>query len=202
MQGLFGNRGGAGASEQPTNSNSGQNANNGRAGPDERVRQALGGVRARSTTFRTANGNTMSVINIGVPSDHPFANGTSHAGPSGLHNIRVGGIDMPAPQFVVLHRNNGEENSQGGGAPSNNNNNNNTGNGPSAESNAEGSRVGDQIENLVNDLLRSFMNVFDGREFLRMQMQYNDFNPNNFMQNFNSNFASDDLFEMIRRMSE
>ena len=46
------------------------------------------------------------------------------------------------------------------------------------------------------------MDVFSGREFLRMQMQYNEFNPNNFMSNFNSNFASDDLFEMIRRMSE
>ena len=44
--------------------------------------------------------------------------------------------------------------------------------------------------------------MFNGREFLRMQMQYNEFNPNSFMQNFNSNFASDDLFEMIRRISE
>ena len=33
-------------------------------------------------------------------------------------------------------------------------------------------------------------------------MQYSDFNPNSFMNNFNSNFASDNLFEMIRRMSE
>ena len=46
------------------------------------------------------------------------------------------------------------------------------------------------------------MDVFSGREFLRMQMQYSDFNPNSFMNNFNSNFASDDLFEMFRRMSE
>ena len=29
------------------------------------------------------------------------------------------------------------------------------------------------------------MEVFTGREFLRMQMQYSDFNPNNFMNNFN-----------------
>lgn len=33
-------------------------------------------------------------------------------------------------------------------------------------------------------------------------MSYSGFNPNNFMNNFNQNFASDDLFEMIRRMSE
>ena len=46
------------------------------------------------------------------------------------------------------------------------------------------------------------MDVFNSREFLRMQMQYNEFNPNSFMQNFQSNFASDDLFEMIRRVSE
>lgn len=62
--------------------------------------------------------------------------------------------------------------------------------------------MGAQIENLVNDLLRNFMDVFNGREFLRMQMSYSGFNPNNFMNNFNQNFASDDLFEMIRRMSE
>ena len=62
--------------------------------------------------------------------------------------------------------------------------------------------MGSQIESLVNNLLRNFMDVFNGREFLRMQMQYDDFNPNNFMNNYNQNFASDDLFEMIRRMSE
>ena len=62
--------------------------------------------------------------------------------------------------------------------------------------------MGSQIENLVNNLLRNFMDVFNGREFLRMQMQYDDFNPNNFMNNYNQNFASDNIFEMIRRMSE
>ena len=46
------------------------------------------------------------------------------------------------------------------------------------------------------------MDVFNSREFLRMQMSYSGFNPNSFMENFNQNFASDDLFEMIRRMSE
>ena len=46
------------------------------------------------------------------------------------------------------------------------------------------------------------MDVFNDRDFARMQTQYSDFNPNNFMNNFNQNFASDDLFEMIRRVSE
>ena len=46
------------------------------------------------------------------------------------------------------------------------------------------------------------MDVFSGHEFTRMQTQYRDFNPNNFMNNYNSNFASDDLFEMIRQISE
>jgi hypothetical protein len=85
---------------------------------------------------------------------------------------------MPAPQFVIVHRG-GEENKsgaagEGAGAT-----------GPTDPADpAGGSRVGAQIENLVNDLLRNFMQVFSGQEFLRMQMQYNDFNPNNFMQNF------------------
>jgi len=68
----------------------------------------MNGIRARSTTFRTNDGNTISVINIGVPGDHPLADGGSMAGPSGLHNVQVGGISMPAPQFVVVHNRNGE----------------------------------------------------------------------------------------------
>ena len=62
--------------------------------------------------------------------------------------------------------------------------------------------MGEQIESLVNDILRDFMDVFNGRDFMRMQTQYSEFNPNDFMSNFNQNFASDDLFEIIRRMSE
>ena len=38
------------------------------------------------------NGNVVSVINIGVPSEHPLADSGSMAGPSGLHNVQVGGI--------------------------------------------------------------------------------------------------------------
>ena len=62
--------------------------------------------------------------------------------------------------------------------------------------------MGAQIESLVNDILRDFMDVFNSRDFVRMQSHYSDFNPNDFMSNYNQNFASDDLFEMIRRVSE
>ena len=62
--------------------------------------------------------------------------------------------------------------------------------------------MGAQIESLVNDILRDFMDVFNSRDFVRMQSHYSDFSPDNFMNNFNQNFASDDLFEMIRRVSE
>ena len=62
--------------------------------------------------------------------------------------------------------------------------------------------MGADIENLVNGILQDFMGVFSGRDFLSMQTQYSDFNPDSFMSNFNQNFASDDLFEMIRRVSE
>ena len=72
----------------------------------------MGGVRARSTTFRTSNGNIVSVVNIGVPEGHPMADSGSMAGPSGLHNVQVGGIQMPAPQFVVVQRP-GEEGKEG-----------------------------------------------------------------------------------------
>ena len=62
--------------------------------------------------------------------------------------------------------------------------------------------MGAQIESLVNDILRDFMDVFNSRDFVRMQSHYSDFSPDNFMNNYNQNFASDDLFEMIRRVSE
>jgi hypothetical protein len=32
------------------------------------------------------------------------------SGPSGLHNVNIGGISMPAPQFVIMHRGNSEDN--------------------------------------------------------------------------------------------
>jgi len=137
----------------------------------------MGGIRARSTTFRTNNGETVSVINIGVPSDHPLADGNSMAGPSGLHNVQVGGIQMPAPQFMVVH------NQDANGATTNPLSATTQAANPLAG--GTGNEQGVQIESLVNNLLRSFMDVFNGREFLRMQMQYNEFNPNNFMNNFN-----------------
>ena len=62
--------------------------------------------------------------------------------------------------------------------------------------------MGAQIESLVNDILRDFMDVFNSRDFVRMQSHYSDFSPDNFMNNYNQNFASDDLFEMIRRVTE
>lgn len=51
------------------------------------VRETLGGIRARSTTIRANNGNVFSIVNIGVPSDHPLADTSSQLGTSGLNNI-------------------------------------------------------------------------------------------------------------------
>lgn len=42
----------------------------------------------------------------------------SMAGPSGLHNINIGGISLPAPSFVIMHR----ANSQNPGRPGDTNN--------------------------------------------------------------------------------
>ena len=52
----------------------------------------MNGIRARSTTIRTGNGNVFTILNIGVPADPPLADSNSQAGPSGLHNVRVGNI--------------------------------------------------------------------------------------------------------------
>jgi len=46
------------------------------------------------------------VVNVGVPnsSDPTASNQNSQtSGPNGLQNVNVGGISMPAPQFVVVH---------------------------------------------------------------------------------------------------
>ena len=133
----------------------------------------------------------MTVINIGVPSDHPLADTSSRAGPSGLHNVQIGGVPVPAPQFVMMHRAQ-PENGQGDASNAQN---------PLSTTDNE-TRVGQNIENMVNNLLRSFMDLFNQREFLRMQMQYSQFNPNDFMNNYNQSFASDHIFEQIRRLSE
>ena len=86
---------------------------------------------------------------------------------------------MPAPQFVMMHRN--------------------------PEDLPEDERIGPEqrredalgthIEGIVNNLLTSFLDVFDGSQFRRMRSEFSsNVNPNEFMNNFNSNFASDDLF--------
>ena len=84
----------------------------------------------------------------------------------------MGGINLSPPQFMFIN-----------------------------QSQYEG-RQQPNVENMVNDLLRSFMDIFTGHEFLRMRTQYSDFSPNDFMQNFNQSFESDALFEIVRRMSE
>ena len=44
----------------------------------------------------------MRLINIGVPSTHPFADTNSQAGNSGLYNLRIGPIRLPvAPTFMI-----------------------------------------------------------------------------------------------------
>ncbi len=86
MAGIFGNSGtqsNAGAAGSGNNSSSANN-NNERENPHA---STMNGMRARSTTFRTGNGNIVSVINIGVPTDHPLADSNSMAGPSGLANV-------------------------------------------------------------------------------------------------------------------
>ena len=63
------------------------------------------GMRALSTNVTGADGSISRVINIGVPRDHPLADPTSEAGPTGLHNLRIGPVRLPrAPTFVVRIR--------------------------------------------------------------------------------------------------
>lgn len=50
--------------------------------------------------------------------------------------------------------------------------------------------------------MRTFMNTFSSSEFLRMSNQYSQFNPRDFMSNFNQNFEGDAFLEIVRRISE
>lgn len=97
MAGIFGS-GSATNTATTNNATNATNTNSTNANDRQNPHAAtMNGIRARSTTFRTGNGNIVSVINIGVPTDHPLADGASMAGPSGLANVQVGGISMPAP---------------------------------------------------------------------------------------------------------
>lgn len=91
MAGIFGSGSAANTATTTTNNatNNATNASNTNANNDRQNPHAttMNGIRARSTTFRTGNGNIVSVINIGVPTDHPLADGASMAGPSGLANV-------------------------------------------------------------------------------------------------------------------
>lgn len=63
---------------------------------------AQNGMRSHSTDVTHADGSVTRVINIGVPADHPMADGDRRAGVSGLHNIRIGPIRLPpAPTFII-----------------------------------------------------------------------------------------------------
>ena len=63
------------------------------------------GMRAVSSTVPNDDGSISRIINIGVPRDHPLADPNSPAGPSGLHNLRIGPIRLPiAPTFIIRVR--------------------------------------------------------------------------------------------------
>jgi len=49
-----------------------------------------------------------------------------------------------------------------------------------------------RVEDMVNGLLRNFMDIFASHEFLRMRTQYSNFNPSEFMANFNQSFGESD----------
>jgi hypothetical protein len=56
---------------------------------------------------------------------------------------------------------------------------------------------------MLNNIMRSFQELFSGHQFLRMNHVFQGFSPDIFMNNYNSNFQSEnDFFEYVRRMSE
>lgn len=70
--------------------------------PNQNEAENQNGPRARSTQVRHPDGSVSNVINIGVPEDHPMADRSSQAGPTGLYNMRLGNVRIPAaPQFTI-----------------------------------------------------------------------------------------------------
>lgn len=78
------------------------------------------------------------------------------------------------------------------------------GSGPQTDE--EQRRVDAQVDRLtgaINHMLANFQQLFTGHSFLRMQTSLNGASPSDFMHNFESSFnPSDDIFEMVRRISE
>ena len=129
----------------------------------------------------------------------------------------MGGVQLPeAPEFVINVRRGQEERKSGGasGQPQRGRLHmrvHRPGDGANLpggdEPNADDQRLIDaQVERLtgdINRMLQNFQALFTGHQFLRMQQAMNGVAPGEFMGNFNSSFApGDDVFEMVRRMSE
>jgi hypothetical protein len=68
------------------------------------VVQQLQGIRARSLTVNR-DGQTVHIVNIGVPDGHPLADNSEPMGPAGLRHIQINGLPVRAPQFMFLEDN-------------------------------------------------------------------------------------------------
>lgn len=102
------------SANRPSESRGGER---GRAANQENPASGLAGIRAKSTQVRNSDGTYSSIINIGVPEDHPLADRERAAGTSGLYGLRVHGVQLPeAPEFVVNVRR-GQEERKGSEAP-------------------------------------------------------------------------------------
>ena len=63
-------------------------------------------------------------------------------------------------------------------------------------------QINNQVDRITHAIIQ-FHNLFSTHQFLRMQQTMNGAAPNDFMSNFNQSFnPNDDIFEMVRRLSE
>ena len=151
-----------------------------------------------STNVTNPDGSISRVINIGVPRAHPLADPNSTAGPTGLHNLRIGPVNLPrAPTFVVRIRGPLARPYEGEQTGENRQINVDTRARETEEPTEEElRRIDEHVERItgaINSMIGTFQNLFSGYQFMRMHQAFsNGEAPGNFMENFNSQFSPDE----------
>lgn len=117
----------------------------------------VSGLRARSMQIRGGN-NVFHIINIGVSEDHPMADRSQPPQATGLHGIRIGGIPLPAPQFMFASR--------------------------TGEAESQEEQINTAVSSVIEQIMSTFSHIFSRAQQIQMRFLNPDMNEASFMGNF------------------
>jgi len=102
--------------------------------------------------------NVFHIINIGVSEDHPMADRSQPPQATGLHGIRIGGIPLPAPQFMFASR--------------------------SGEAESQEEQINTAVSSVIEQIMSTFSHIFSRAQQIQMRFLNPDMNAASFMENF------------------